>query len=151
VVGSTVWSQNSIPYRPPLKSYPDTIPLSPINLIKGEANLKRIGLTLVKVCPVSKIKQGELLAFQVQGVDIVLTLLGGRIVAFQRWCTHEEGDLSMGMLEGGVIECPEHGAKFDLSLNGRNVLGPDEEEAGSVPDIRVFKTEVKDGNVYVEL
>jgi nitrite reductase/ring-hydroxylating ferredoxin subunit len=109
----------------------------------------RFNLALVDVCKLDDLRENEPRAFSVNGKDLVLIKLGAKVIAFDRWCTHEAGDLSLGEFEKGIVTCPEHGAKFDLNHAGRNVLGPDEEEAGSVDDIKVYPTEVAGTSVRV--
>ncbi|MEM3655996.1 MAG: Rieske 2Fe-2S domain-containing protein [Thermoprotei archaeon] len=104
-----------------------------------------------KVCSEKDLQEGRLKAFNVGGRDIVLFRKNGKIYAFDRWCTHEQGDLAAGSVEDDVITCPDHGSQFDLEKNGLNVLGPDGEDAGSVPDLPVFKVSVVNGEVYVDL
>ena len=41
-------------------------------------------------------------------------LVGGRYCAIEDVCTHDGGPLAEGFVEGTVIECPRHGATFDL-------------------------------------
>lgn len=101
------------------------------------------------VCELTDLRENEPRAFSVNGKDLVLLMSGGKVIAFDRWCTHEAGDLGLGEFEKGVVTCPEHGARFDLTHGGRNVLGPDEEEAGSVDDIKVYQTEISGGKVSV--
>jgi nitrite reductase/ring-hydroxylating ferredoxin subunit len=50
-----------------------------------------------------------------------------------------------------VITCPDHGSQFDLGKKGLNVLGPDGDEAGSVPDLPMFDTSVQGDDVLVNL
>jgi 3-phenylpropionate/trans-cinnamate dioxygenase ferredoxin subunit len=40
-------------------------------------------------------------------------------------CSHEQADLCWGTMEGGVIRCPLHGARFDLKT-GRPLSRPAE-------------------------
>lgn len=46
---------------------------------------------------------------------VALVHCGGRYYAVDDCCTHEEASLSEGFVEGGRIECPRHGAIFDLA------------------------------------
>lgn len=104
-----------------------------------------------KVCSEKDLREGALRAFNVDERQIVLYRKGGTIYAFDRWCTHEQGDLAAGNVEREIVTCPDHGSQFDLRNHGKNVLGPDGDEAGSVPDLPVFKVSVVNGDVFVEL
>jgi nitrite reductase/ring-hydroxylating ferredoxin subunit len=47
----------------------------------------------------------------------------GDFYAIGNSCTHAGGDLSKGSLEGKIVTCPRHGAKFDVTT-GKVVSGP---------------------------
>jgi glycine/D-amino acid oxidase-like deaminating enzyme/nitrite reductase/ring-hydroxylating ferredoxin subunit/DMSO/TMAO reductase YedYZ heme-binding membrane subunit len=59
-------------------------------------------------------------------------------------CTHQGGSLCEGSLEGRVIECPLHGAQFDVTTGA--VIGP----PASRP-IRVFKTRIVSDTIEIEV
>jgi 3-phenylpropionate/trans-cinnamate dioxygenase ferredoxin subunit len=40
--------------------------------------------------------------------------VGGRYYAMDDVCTHDGGPLAEGVLDGNEIECPRHGARFDV-------------------------------------
>ncbi len=46
--------------------------------------------------------------------DIAICNADGRICAIDNICTHDEGSLDEGDLDGFEIECPLHGARFDV-------------------------------------
>ena len=48
---------------------------------------------------------------------------GENFVAFDDYCPHRAGPLSEGACDGSTIECPWHGARFDLST-GKPLSGP---------------------------
>jgi 3-phenylpropionate/trans-cinnamate dioxygenase ferredoxin subunit len=45
---------------------------------------------------------------------IGLANVDGELVAFDDTCTHEEASLTEGELYGDVVECPLHGAAFNI-------------------------------------
>ena len=68
----------------------------------------------------------------------------GRFFATSDWCSHDRASLSEGWLEGDVIECPWHMAKFCVRT-GQVLSAPASE------DIPCFSVVVEDGEVFVEL
>jgi nitrite reductase (NADH) small subunit len=58
--------------------------------------------------------------------EVAVFNLGGELYAVQNACTHKAGPLNEGALEGGVVECPWHGSRFDVRT-GQVVLGPAKE------------------------
>ncbi|MDO8989474.1 MAG: non-heme iron oxygenase ferredoxin subunit [Sideroxyarcus sp.] len=77
------------------------------------------------------------------GLAVAVFNLGGEYFAIQDICPHDGGELAKGVLEGEVIVCPRHGARF--SVKSGSVLGPPAYE-----DIRTFSVRVVDGRVQVE-
>ena len=40
--------------------------------------------------------------------------VGGRLHAVEDRCSHDDGSLGEGVLEGCALVCPRHGARFDV-------------------------------------
>ena len=49
--------------------------------------------------------------------------VGGRFCATQNTCTHRQGPLSEGTLDGSTVTCPYHDAQFDV-CTGAVLRGP---------------------------
>lgn len=71
---------------------------------------------LIDVCPLSALPVGKRLTVEHDDVEIMVVNCGGTILAMEDRCSHDDGDLSEGELdaEACTIECPRHGAIFDL-------------------------------------
>ena len=54
---------------------------------------------------------------------VALFHVSGTFWAIDDECTHDGGPLAEGRLDGFAIECPRHGAKFDIR-NGRALTMP---------------------------
>jgi len=68
----------------------------------------------VTVASVKDIPVGEIRFVEMHGTPIALCNVEGQIFAVGNVCTHDEGPLSGGMLDEYAIECPRHGARFDV-------------------------------------
>jgi nitrite reductase/ring-hydroxylating ferredoxin subunit len=55
--------------------------------------------------------------------DMVVFNVDGRFCATQSRCTHRQGPLSRGKLEGSTVTCPLHGAQFNV-CTGAVLRGP---------------------------
>ena len=55
-----------------------------------------------------------MLAVSFGGRDLAIYDIGGQVYATDNLCTHAYAQLTDGTLEGGVVECPLHGGRFDL-------------------------------------
>lgn len=73
-------------------------------------------MPLIDVCPLSDLPEGARVTLEHDDVEIVVVNVGGEILAMEDRCSHDDGDLSEGELDPArcTIECPRHGALFDL-------------------------------------
>lgn len=67
------------------------------------------------VAKVGDVKPGDVIAVEVQGVQMVLGLDGERYFAVQRHCVHRGGDLSDGIVSRGHVVCANHGWRFSTA------------------------------------
>ena len=68
----------------------------------------------VVVARANEIPVGAIKFVEVNGTPIALCNVDGQVFAVGNVCTHDAGPLSGGFLEGYAIECPRHGARFDV-------------------------------------
>lgn len=57
---------------------------------------------------------GEHTVVEVEGAVMVLVNLDGEYFAIEDICTHDGSEISSGCIVDGSIECPRHGARFDI-------------------------------------
>ncbi len=70
---------------------------------------------LIKVARVSEIPAGGSHLVEVDNVRVALFNLDGEIFAIEDVCTHDGGPLVEGaVVNGCLVECPRHGARFDI-------------------------------------
>ena len=69
---------------------------------------------LIPIAKIDQIPPGEVRTFEVEGLSIAVCNLDGRLYAIDDRCTHDDGPLGEGRLDGPAIECPRHGARFDV-------------------------------------
>ena len=67
-----------------------------------------------KVTTLSELPIGGKKLIQLQGRAIAVFNGDGEFFAIDDVCTHDGGPLVEGDLEGCEIECPRHGARFDV-------------------------------------
>ena len=68
----------------------------------------------VTVAKLAAVPAGTAKAVTVGDRDIAICNADGRICAIDNICTHDYGELNEGEMEGFEIECPVHGARFDV-------------------------------------
>jgi 3-phenylpropionate/trans-cinnamate dioxygenase ferredoxin subunit len=62
----------------------------------------------------SDIPVGQVRVFAVGGFDVAIANVDGSFYAIDDVCTHDGGPLGEGTLFGDQVECPRHGARFDV-------------------------------------
>ena len=68
----------------------------------------------VRVASANEIAPGQARLVNVRGKEIALFNIEGNFFALENACTHEEGPLAEGDIEGHEVTCPWHGARFDI-------------------------------------
>ncbi len=68
----------------------------------------------VVVAKVNEIEEGKVKVVRVGDAPIGVTRVEGELFAFADVCTHDDGPVAEGELDEYIIECPRHGAKFDI-------------------------------------
>ena len=97
----------------------------------------------VEIARTTDIPLNEVRTFEVEGLPIAVCNLGGRFYAIDDRCTHDDGPLGEGRLDGPAIECPRHGARFDVRT-GELVVSKEIK-------LRMFQTRIEDGKLFVRL
>jgi len=76
----------------------------------------------VTVATPAEVPPGERLFVTVGDLDIVIFNIAGQYFAIEDRCTHDDGPIGEGELDGYAIVCPRHGARFDVRTG--EVLAP---------------------------
>jgi 3-phenylpropionate/trans-cinnamate dioxygenase ferredoxin subunit len=101
--------------------------------------------TWVAIARVEDVTPGQVRTFDTpDGGSVAVCNADGRFYAVEDVCTHDGGPLGEGILEGCAIECPRHGAQFDIRTG--EVL-----RAPAYLPIRAFPTRVENGAILVEI
>jgi 3-phenylpropionate/trans-cinnamate dioxygenase ferredoxin component len=70
--------------------------------------------TWTRVCSSEELLPGEHRVIDADGVPIAVFNIDGDLYAVEDVCTHDGGELAGGAVIGFEVECPRHGARFDL-------------------------------------
>jgi naphthalene 1,2-dioxygenase system ferredoxin subunit len=98
----------------------------------------------VRAAARSDLAEGEVIGVEVAGHSIALYDADGNLFATDNICTHAYACLSDGWLDGEVIECPLHAARFDIRSG--KVLDPPATE-----DLKTYPVRIVDGEIQVRL
>lgn len=80
--------------------------------------------TFVQVASLGDVPPGTLLRVEVGARLVCLANVAGQVYAFDDDCPHIGGALDEGELEGCMLTCPVHLARFDICAGGRVIRGP---------------------------
>lgn len=97
----------------------------------------------VRVAAVADVREGEPFSARLRDIDIGLYRLGETIYALDDTCPHEFALLSEGFVEGNLIECPLHAARFEIAT-GAVVEGP------APCGVRAYAVRIEGADVLVE-
>ena len=99
-------------------------------------------IDFIEIAPASELPNGERLFVDVGDRPIVIFNIAGQLFAIGDVCTHDDGPLGDGTIEGFNIVCPRHGAEFDVRT-GKVMQMP------AVVDIPAYPVRVAEGMIQV--
>ena len=101
-------------------------------------------MTAQRLCALADLPDGEARVFTVDGVEFAAARSGTKVFVVENRCSHDDGPLGEGRLVGGEIECPRHGARFDLA-SGHATRMP------AVAPIATYTARIEGKDVFVEI
>ena len=96
----------------------------------------------IQIASVTEMEDGDRLFIELDDQAIILMVVDGAYHAIRDVCTHDDGPLGEGDLDGCQLICPRHGARFDIRT-GEALTFP------AVVDVPVFPVRVVDGIIEV--
>ncbi|MCH7705669.1 MAG: non-heme iron oxygenase ferredoxin subunit [Chloroflexi bacterium] len=97
---------------------------------------------LYEVAKTGDVPPGYVISVEVEGEGIAICNVDGEFFAIADECTHDGGSLDQGELEGDIIECPRHGAQFNVRTGA--VVEPP-----AVESIGTYQVEVRGDTILV--
>lgn len=94
------------------------------------------------IASVDELPNGQRLFLDIGDAPVVIFNVAGEFYAIGDVCTHDDGPLGDGDVEGFNVVCPRHGAQFDLR-DGKALTMP------AVVDIPAYPVKVVDGVIKV--
>jgi 3-phenylpropionate/trans-cinnamate dioxygenase ferredoxin subunit len=93
------------------------------------------------IATVDQVPAGGGRAFNVEGLRIAVFNLDGKYYAIDDTCTHAEASLAEGDVRDTTVECPLHGAQFDLCTGAP--VGPPAERGVTAYTVHVEGDEIQ--------
>ena len=97
-------------------------------------------MTWIPVGPANNIAPGDYAQIEIEGSLVAVFNIGGTFYAIDDVCTHDGGELAGGAIEGDVVICPRHGARFCLRTGA--ALTPPAYEP-----VRTYQTRISDQGI----
>lgn len=97
-----------------------------------------------ELCPETDAVEGQVVVHQVAGRELAVVRVGSELFCVDAICSHALGYLDEGDVDGYEIECPLHGARFDLHT------GEPTQEPAELP-ICTYPLSVHEGTLYVRV
>ena len=101
-------------------------------------------MAFVKVCRAGELTPGSIRGVEIADREVVVCNVDGKLYALDDLCSHDFGTLNEGELYGYEIECPRHGARFDVRTGEATVMP-------AVMPIDTFGVRVEGDDVEVEV
>ena len=102
-------------------------------------------MTTHQLGPIDELPAGTARVVEFEGHSIALCRVeSGEVYAIENRCTHDDGPLGEGELEGEMLECPRHGALFDVTSGQAKTLP-------AVGRVSCYAISVVEGELQIEV
>lgn len=98
----------------------------------------------IRVGMATEVPAGSSKTFPIGNRSILVANVDGKYYAVDDRCSHDDGPLGEGTLVGCEVECPRHGARFDLATGEATCLP-------AVGPILVYSIDVREGFIFIGL
>ena len=101
---------------------------------------------IIDVCPVSELQPGQMRLVEWEDLEIGVFNCAGTLYAIEDRCSHDDGPLAEGPFDESkcTVECPRHGALFDLK-SGKPLTLP------AYEPVDTFTVIVEDDTIKLEV
>jgi 3-phenylpropionate/trans-cinnamate dioxygenase ferredoxin component len=96
-----------------------------------------------RIATVDEVDPGGRTSVIVDDLPALLLRVGDNYFCIEDVCSHDGQPLTDGEVSNGQIECPRHGARFDLATGAPRCMPATE-------PIRAFPVEVRDDGIYAD-
>jgi 3-phenylpropionate/trans-cinnamate dioxygenase ferredoxin component len=101
-------------------------------------------MTWVRVSALADLPDGRGVRLDVGDQCIAMFRIDQSVYALGDRCSHAEASLSEGEVFDGEVECPRHGATFDLATGDATALP-------ATKPVPTYGVRVENGDVYLEV
>ncbi len=102
------------------------------------------GPVFVDLAAVNEVPEGIVKTLTLNDIRIGICRLGNEFIAFESVCTHEDCAFEDGPITDEEIECPRHGARFNVR-SGRATRLP------AIRPLKTFPTRVESDRIMIHI
>jgi len=106
------------------------------------ANNSDAEIKYLDVCSIEDIPTGERILLEIGGLPIVIFNIAGSLYAIADLCSHDDGPVGEGEIDGSEVICPRHGGRFNIKTGAVT-------RAPAVEDIPAYPIHILDGKVQI--
>jgi nitrite reductase/ring-hydroxylating ferredoxin subunit len=110
--------------------------------LAGPAAEGGVGEAWAPVIALAGVPEGGATVVYFGGEQVALFNVGGRVYAVDNRCSHANGPLAEGTLDGTLVTCPWHDSQFDLASG-------EARRAPAQRPVATYRVKVEDGMVFV--
>jgi 3-phenylpropionate/trans-cinnamate dioxygenase ferredoxin subunit len=96
----------------------------------------------ISVGTVDEVKEGQRIFIDIDEMKIVVFNISGNYYAIADVCSHDDGPVGEGNIDGYEIGCPRHGARFDIRT-GKAISLP------AFVDIPAYPVRIVNGQIEI--
>ncbi|MCB1309894.1 MAG: non-heme iron oxygenase ferredoxin subunit [Leptospiraceae bacterium] len=101
-------------------------------------------MSFIKVAKTSDVSENRMTCVNTRHGRIALTRIGDELFAFENTCTHDDGSLDGGEIQGETVSCPRHGALFNIRTGAV-------ERMPATEPIEVFEVRVSGEDIEIKI
>ena len=98
----------------------------------------------VRIAHIDNLLPGQRIISEIDGYFIAVFNVDDEFFCIEDVCTHDGGPVAEGELDGYAIECPRHGARFDIRT-GKVLSFP------AVVPVPSFPIKLENDEIYVDI
>jgi 3-phenylpropionate/trans-cinnamate dioxygenase ferredoxin component len=98
----------------------------------------------VRVAHIDELLPGQRIITEIEGYFIAVFNVDDEFFCIEDVCTHDGGPVAEGELDGYAIECPRHGARFDIRT-GKVLSFP------AVVPVPTFPVKLEGDEIFVDI
>jgi 3-phenylpropionate/trans-cinnamate dioxygenase ferredoxin subunit len=95
----------------------------------------------IKVAKTSDLAPGEKILVEYEDEDVGLFNIDGEFYAISDVCTHDDGPLVEGTLDGEHVICPRHGARFNVKTG--------EQTMPAFSPVPLYQVKIEAGDILI--